>query len=353
MKKSLILIGVILLGLLIVQTGCEKEQSMVNNPIKPEMPLKYGQGVSDSILCIWIDNFIDSVESHSTSSIEFDSATFYLEASVNFHYGRADNPYGESLNSSFEVTIDMDDTEHTSYYDLASTRDAIIDSLKVIYDDIEDDSKFLIYAMIETKDVGSTESTYLVHCAFGWGDYVTFDEEEPYERTSVNWETAAPQYIRNAALALYANQSLITPIPQARFYTHLDNRYWSWYPGDVWKVMPPSPAEEIDLENDNATVPNYINYYMFWQSSQLTGTHDNLDATELNFYIYHIDASLNNEPYGFGWPFTPGSLFCGLVINANTYGNPWLRRYYSHIHYFGVPIPCAILNFQKSLDDWI
>jgi hypothetical protein len=322
------------------------------------MQPKDTQSVEDSLLCVRIEAFLDSLDQHSSDWIEYDSANFYLEASINYHYGRANNAYGESLTDSFEVVMTTSDYDRITYDEILIARNQIIDSLKVIYDDIEDDSKFMIYAMVFPLDHNQYDVRYRIYTAFGWGDYVEFDEEEPYDlRTNSHWQTGAPLLIRNAAMALYGYMAPTNP--SLSFYTDVRYRTWKWH-GSDWKVYVPETGlyYTVAIANPNPPIdPNYMTYRIFWQEhynyNPPLGQHENLSGTEINFYTQQVNW-LNYTSYGIP---TWAHVFCNLYISGHEtlliippYG--WDYRYHFYKMWYGNPKKLASTIYQKEFCDW-
>lgn len=97
--NKIILLSGICICLAIFYTACKKEYSEPKNQVTNH--LKSTQ--QDSLLCVNIENFLYSIENKKSYQLVFDSARFYLEASVNYHYGRM-NAFGNSLVDSFSVS---------------------------------------------------------------------------------------------------------------------------------------------------------------------------------------------------------------------------------------------------------
>ena len=366
MKKILYLISIMLIfSVLIFQTSCEKDAI---NPISPtdndimNITLKSSQNTDDSLLCVRIGAFLDSIDRNGSAPIEYDSATFYLEASVNYHYGRADEKYGSSLVDSFDVTLVMSTYDKTNYGKTGDTRDDIVDGLKDIYDDIDedDDDKFMVFTDVHPIAHTSTSVTYRVFAGFAWDEFVAFDEDEPYgDSKSGHWQTQAPTMIKNAALALYGLDGILG---SSGFYSDIAHRYWQYHPtsSPYWDVyrseVYPYPTVSVNIVN-HYTQTNYMDYYIFWQKHYLynppVGVHTVLSNQELNYYAYKVKYGLNNHTYG-----NPGSEYSFMGLNIfwhetiDPSNNQWDKRYYNHTHYFGIPRPCMVENYQLELEDW-
>lgn len=360
MKKNAILfITTVFLGLAILNTACKKEITELQHEAEQEEIIlpnaaNLKSATSDSLLCVRIEDFLDNIKNKEDNDITFDSATYYLEASVNYHYGRG-TEYGSSLTDSFDVTMDMTNSTTTTYGDAGDTRDDIVDGLKAIYDDISDTTKFMIFAMVHPITQGASSSTYRVYAGFGWGDYVEYDEDAPYDtRYFWHWETEAPQAITYAAMSVYG---YIPPTyPSLTFYSNIAFRSWDWnitVSPHNWVVY------QSELSNYNGTnigyaYDNYMDYDSFWQQRDLfnptSGLHDDLSGTEINFYVAGVKSMIDKS---YGHP-GGGREFCHMDINPNTLnaGSYWKYKYHHQLHWFGKPRQQATQNYQKSFDDW-
>ncbi len=351
----------LIFSVLIFQTGCKKSIIDTDNPEIMNITPKSSQNTDDSLLCVRIEAFLDSIDRNGSANIEYDSATYYLEASVNYHYGRADRKYGYSLVDSFDVILNMITYDKTNYTKSGNTRDDIIDGLKDIYDDIDNDKKFMVFAMVKTIEHTSTMVKYRIYSEFGWGDYIEFDEDEPYNSSkSGNWQTEAPDMIKNAALALYGYEGIFSG-ENSGFYTDIVYRHWQYFgtTSPYWGVYKseiyPYPFVTANIVN-HYTQTNYMDYYIFWQKHYLfnppVGIHTVLNNQELNYYVTKINYGLNIHSYG-----NPGSdyYFMGLYIYPHTNftsNNEWEYNYYNHVHYFGKPRLGMEENYQLELEDW-
>ena len=247
----------------------------------------------------------------------------------------------------------MIDYDHVSYGDAYDTRCDIVDSLKEIYDDISDTSKFMVYAMVHPIRHESGSSTYRVHAGFGWGEAVDYVEDEPLGlRTSWHWKLEAPQKISNVALSLYGyNLNGLSPNPG--FYHNIEYRSWNWYDQQgSWGVISSlATFNYVNLTYGTAN-PNYLPYRSFWQNMNWTGTHNNLSGDEMNHYIAWVYYGLINNTYGH-----PSAVkkFCGIDIVPSKIihsGNVMIK-YHLQKHYFGVPMQSlASNNYQLELANW-
>lgn len=356
----------LIFSVLIFQTSCKKDAidniSPTDNEIMNIIP-KSSQNNDDSLLCVRIEAFLDSIDRNGSAPIEYDSATYYLEASVNYHYGRADEKYGSSLVDSFDVTMAMTSYDKTNYSKTGDTRDDIVDGLKDIYDDIDEDNddKFMVFAMVHSIAHTSSSVTYRVYAGFAWDEYVAFDEDEPYgDSRSGHWQTQAPTMIKNAALALYGFDGILGG---SGFYNEVEFRNWRYYPNATtphWAVyrteVYPYPEISVNIVN-HYTQTNYMDYYIFWQKHYLynppVGVHTVLSNQEINYYVNKVEYGLNNHTYG-----NPGSEYSFMGLNIFWYetidptNNQWDKRYYHQTHYFGKGVLLTEATCQLELEDW-
>lgn len=350
-KYGFLLIIPVAIMVLLFQSGCEKS---IPESIPGQISPKYSINKTDSLFCVRIEDFLDALDDTPNDTCNFDTARYYLESSVNYHYGRATKSYGDFLIDSFDVNLTMTNYSVALYGDIKTCRHTMVDSLKAIYDNIRDTSKFMIFAMVQTLEHSSSVARFRVYTGFGWGQYVSYNGSGPFvDPTYANWQSEAPHMIEQAAVALYGYHlnGGYPVISGPSFFSDHAFRNWRWN-----QVKWPNNILGVNL-SAGGIIDNYNDYYTFYQKNHLmhplTGlptVHDDLDYGELNFLTLSIDDVLIHHNYA-----PSGKVFYSVGISPQTINGPtdWDIRFYWETLFYGKPRQMFNPINQLNLGDWI
>lgn len=345
----------------VISFGCNE-----NEPIA--LPEKSTTNENDSLFCLRIIDFIEDMNNQNSNSINFDSAEYYLESSINFNYGNSFKEYGASLSDSFDVELTMTQDGFTNYSNLFDTRTEILDSLKSTYDRINEDSAFIIYVCITPGDISSSTAQLKISYSFGWGEYVEFDRDEPLRSGSYHWQTEAPAVIVNTAKALYVHY----PSVHYGFFKDFEDRRYSFNENaHNWQVrrseITPASWIGMNLCNPNYSLNfNYMEFYSFYQEhysfNPPIGLHEYLSNGEMNFYTLAIKSAIIQHSSGYGDPSNSiGGVPFKLVdiqitpitvINSQT--QEWKYYYHYQYHIWGRSvIQCIDPIYHLEIADFL
>ncbi len=163
MKKSIFMIGLVLL-ICIILSNCNKKQ---DEPL--ENVSKVEQNNEDYRLEQKLIKFLQDIRSGNRSGeYDVDSAKWYVEATANYEYGDAAIPYTTFAYDSVFITAPITNGKITSS-DVSDLYDEIIDSLEAQYDDISSSNKHLVFADVRLTSEDSEEASFCVYSGFSYG----------------------------------------------------------------------------------------------------------------------------------------------------------------------------------------
>lgn len=329
MKTKLTFLASLALITVFILFGCKKGQKdNVSNVKQPS--------ISNINIVPIIKSFKLRMNSHvkTTDSVTADSAEWYLVALSNYTYGDA-SAQGEyqSIDSAF-VSIPFSNS-HIAISDMENKYDAIIDSIRLHYNSIDNSEKQLLAVDVQTiwkisNQINFKITSFILYGSFPTGN-LTFGPNDWWKwwnggcnfggycagvDSGQNMASDAANQIQNKVMARKAipTQGYCYVPPLATI--------------ELWPTDYPNP--------DHSGEYNYYSYYMFWNVSGQPDFHGCLCPDEMNFYLTgaeHIVYTADDDPNNPGAK-PPDLSFISIIVQGDgifPYGSStYLHRGYAY-----------------------
>jgi hypothetical protein len=282
MRKFYPALTALLLGFLCF-TSCKKEHQPDSTAAIPDGDLK---------LSSMIEGFKERGMSQlkSTAEMSIDSAIWYIGATANYTYGDPTRETERTWTDSIFITLPVTNGK-ISDGEVFNKYEAVIDSLRSIYQDRNEENKQLLAVAVETHSISSTTLVCKVTGIFAGGILptnrpCTFNDIDSYSF----------YYLYNFQAICDGPNSSSPIVTDAADETQKRIMWCKAEPyGNYW-------YENIIIKHINDPVPipgstpgNYHYSYLYWNSTEYPNAKTCISPSDLNFYLVKTKEYINRE----------------------------------------------------------
>lgn len=272
-------VSVILLGFVVA--SCKKDQGT-----KTESQMQ----ASDSKLAGLLQDFKLRGESNLKSGaiMSIDSAIWYIGATINFTYGDASHATEKTWIDSIFITLPIANGKITEG-EVYAKYEAVIDSLRAIYQKKSEENKQLLAATITTHSVNATEVVCKLIGIFAYGF-----PSIPYTFNNIDswfyWGQIQGGICNgpNSGTLLQSDAAEETQKRITYSIAVPSGTYW-------YETLPIVPIRDAIPIDPNSTPNNHRYSYLYWNSSQFTDFNGCIPPDDLNFYLSKTKQLIYND----------------------------------------------------------
>jgi hypothetical protein len=270
---------------ILATSSCKKEQQANPTDAIPASDLK---------LATMLNNFKQRGESHLKTNSEMspDSAIWYIGATANFTYGDASRETERTWIDSLFITLPINNGK-ISESEVYNKYEAVIDSLREIYQGKNEENKQLLAVTVTTHSIDATELVCKVTGVFAYGyinNNCTFNNIDSWQFGKIDGDggicdgiNAGTYFDSDAAEETQKKIMACKAVPAGNY----------WYdPITITKYVYPMDFPIIP----NTTPSNNHFSYLYWNSEQFQlCDHGCIPPADLNFYLAKTKELIYNE----------------------------------------------------------
>lgn len=281
------------------------------------------------------------IQTKDDREISVDSATWYLQGTANFEYGKASQERSTVIIDSTFITLALSNG-NISLSECSTKYSEMIDSIRSCYQKIDRDEKQLISASVQIKSLTKTNLIIKVTPIFSYGgtlvNFCTFNDVDSWtwwNFTGNGGICAGPNYPGGNGLdaAILIDRKIMNcmGVPIGNYYYTDQETVW---------------VEPYSYPNPN-WIPGNVNYEEGWLYTNYEGAanfHGCLSASECNFYLTGTKWVANHDQPGGARPVGK-TLISVAIFGDETAESKW--PYYSTYLHHG-PIYYGILHWNPN-----
>jgi hypothetical protein len=269
---------------ILATSSCKKEQQANPTDAIPASDLK---------LATMLNNFKQRGESHLKTNSEMspDSANWYIGATANFTYGDASRETERTWIDSLFITLPINNGK-ISESEVYNKYEAVIDSLREIYQGKNEENKQLLSVGISTHSLSDNSLVCKVTGTFAYGypttSFCTFNNSDSYcfwyywQYHAICGGNTGSLAITDAAEETQKYIMRCKAVPAGNY----------WYENEVTKYITDPSAYPID---PSFAPSNYRYAHLYWNSSQYSNFNGCIPPNDLNFYLNKTKELINKE----------------------------------------------------------